>query len=180
MGAGRGQDSSLPPITAAGRLVSSPPGASAYHPAPATLGIQPCSPQRGRPAMWDPMSSKGGSLHCYFWVGILRLPPPKDIPFRLSQLCLPHQTCRAGPPLSDTHGRTVPLLSDACHHGRAVSPPQASLGCLQAWGAHFLTHLPQAVASKAHPPGRQTSPRFCMKLNKSSRNSFLLGSASSS
>ena len=107
-------------------------------------------------------------------------PPPKDIPFRLSQLCLPNQTCSAGSPLSDTHGKTVPLLSDACHHGRAVSPPQASLGCLQTWGAHFLTHLPRAMASRAHPPGRQTSPRFCMKLNKSSRNSFLLGSASSS
>lgn len=30
--------------------------------------------------MGDPGSSKGGSLHCYFWVGVLRPPHPRTYP----------------------------------------------------------------------------------------------------
>lgn len=206
MGAGRGRDPNLPPV-AAGRPDSSLWGASVLPPSvrpPACLPGNATLLPRQRPAplrgirgarISAPGSQQQGrkpGLSVPGW-GPESPPAPKDLPLRLSQLSLPHQTLKAGLCLlSDTQGRMVPLLSDLPrHHGRAVSPPSgiswmppATENSLTAW----LTHLPRAVGSRAPSsvcsylglPGGQASPRFCMKLNKSSRNSFLLGSPSSS
>lgn len=154
----------------------------------AHVGIQPHSLNRGQPhpVVGDPGSQDpwySGSQQQRTELGrcILSGTPHEDSHSSAPNLRHTALGCASSPQTPMAGWR---LFSDPTWQGH-VSP----LTPLRPWGTHCHSDIPapscirQGPLPCAHFPrllGRQASPRFCMKLNKSSRNSFLLGSPSSS